>query len=211
MTCAPLFSGKHYLQQPRHRVHQSVQQQEHEDWVVHLYPGLLLVSGGGIRMGECGLWPAAGWKKGNSWGQRVPWSLWAPVPWWASSPVGTWAGPEPLWWSHSSTGLRGLLRVTQTLTPCFTKEQENEVELLRASFGSDLLPKDHHHLYGVGCDPPAPFWSFLFLLVMISVTFPAWIPLPGQMPLSIHFLPMSPAGLAGWSTWELGNLLKWEF
>ena len=35
MTRAPLFSGKH-------RVHQNVQQQEHEDWVGHLYMGLLL-------------------------------------------------------------------------------------------------------------------------------------------------------------------------
>ena len=50
--------------------------------------------------------------------------------------------------------------MTQTLTPCFTKEQENEAELLRASFGSDLLPKDRHHLYGVGCDPPAPLLAF---------------------------------------------------
>ena len=77
--------------------------------------------------------------------------------------------------------------------------------------GSELLPKDHRHLHGVSCDPPAPFWPFLFLLVMIPVTFPAWTPLPGQMHLSIYFLPMSPWGLTGWSVWELGNLLKWEF
>ena len=99
--------------------------------------------------------------------------------------------------------------VSQTLTPCFTKEQENEAEHLKPSpSGSELLPKDHRHLHGVSCDPPAPFWPFLFLLVMIPVTFPAWTPLPGQMHLSIHFLPMSPWGLTGWSVWELGNLLK---
>ena len=85
--------------------------------------------------------------------------------------------------------------MTQTLTPCFTKEQENEAELLRASFGSDLLPKDRHHLYGVGCDPPAPSWPSPFLPVMSPVTFPACTPLPGQVHLSIHGLPISPWGL----------------
>ena len=91
-----------------------------------------------------------------------------------------------------------VLMMSQTLTPCITKEHENEAELLRASTSSsELLPKDHHHVRGVGWDPPAPFWPFLFLLVMIPVTFPAWTPLPGQIHISIHCLPISPWGLAG--------------
>ena len=52
----------------------------------------------------------------------------------------------------------------------FTKEQENEAELLRASpSSSELLPKDHQHRHGVNCDPLDPFWPFLFLPVMIPV------------------------------------------
>ena len=51
--------------------------------------------------------------------------------------------------------------VSQTWTPCFTKEQENEAELLRASpSSSELLPKDHHHLHGIGCDPPGTLLAF---------------------------------------------------
>ena len=88
--------------------------------------------------------------------------------------------------------------VSQTLTPCFTKEQENTAEFLRASpSGSELLPKDHQHLHGVNCDPSDPSWPFLFLPVMIPMTFPAWTPLPGQIHISIHCLPISPWGLAG--------------
>lgn len=51
--------------------------------------------------------------------------------------------------------------VSQTWTPCFTKEQENEAELLRASpSSSELLPKNHHHLHGVGCDTPGTLLAF---------------------------------------------------
>ena len=97
-----------------------------------------------------------------------------------------------------ATVLRSLLMVSQTRTPCFTKEQENEAELLRTSpSSSELLPKDHHHVRGVGWDPPAPFWPFLFPPVVIPVTFPACTPLPGQMHLSIHCLPISPWGQTG--------------
>ena len=80
-------------------------------------------SGGGIRMGECGPLTSSWLEEGRPVLRAgVPWSLWAQVPWWASSPVGIWAWPEALWWSHSSTGLRSLLRVSQSLTQCFTKE-----------------------------------------------------------------------------------------
>ena len=97
-----------------------------------------------------------------------------------------------------ATVLRSLLMVSQTRTPCFTKEQENEAELLRTSpSSSELLPKDHHHVRGVGWDPPAPFWPFLFPPVVIPVTFPACTPLPGQVNLSIHGLPISSWGLSG--------------
>ena len=111
--------------------------------------------------------------------------------------MGTWAGAEPLNEATAALGSE-VLTTSQTLTPCFTKEQENEAELLRAnSSGSELLPKDHHHLRGVSWDPLAPFWPFLFPPVVIPVTFPACTPLPGQMHLSIHCLPTSPLGANG--------------
>ena len=53
----------------------------------------------------------------------------------------------------------------------------------------------HHHLHRVCCDPPAPTWPFLFLLVMILVIFPAWTPLPGQMHLPNPCIPISLWGL----------------
>ena len=106
-------------------------------------------------------------------------------------------GLSPFDEAAAALGSEVLMR-SQTLAPCFTNEQEDEAELLRASpSGSELLPKDHHHLHGVGWDPPAPFWPFLFPPVVIPVTVPACTPLPGQMHLSIHHLPISPWGQTG--------------
>ena len=71
-------------------------------------------------------------------------------------------GLSPFDEAAAALGSEVLMR-SQTLAPCFTNEQEDEAKLLRASpSGSELLPKDHHHLHGVGWDPPAPFWPFLF-------------------------------------------------
>ena len=87
-----------------------------------------------------------------------------------------------------------VLTTSQTLTPCFTKEQENEAELLRAnSSGSELLPKDHHHLRGVSWDPLAPFWPFLFPpsgdSSDISSLHPSPRPDASVHPLPPHFTP----------------------
>ena len=52
MTRAPLFSGKHCLQEPRHKAHQNGQQKEHE-WSIYTLE-YSSGSGSGIRMGEGG-------------------------------------------------------------------------------------------------------------------------------------------------------------
>ena len=91
--------------------------------------------------------------------------------------------------------------------PCFrigklqiSKELENEAEPWTAlPSGSKLLlsglQSPVYRCYDQTA--PATTWPFLFLPVMIPVTFPAWILPPGQMGLSIHCLPISPWGLTG--------------
>ena len=79
-----------------------------------------------------------------------------------------------------------------------SKEQEDEAEPLTTTpYGSKLCPTGPPSPARRCYNSPARSWPFPFLPAMIPVTFPACTPLPGQVHLSIHGLPISCWGLTG--------------